>query len=163
MNQATAVNYLKKGIRNGGIIGGLTGAAGGAILGAVAPNKERERTTKEKIIGSALGAGAFGLAGHQMGSAVGAVRNYSKLRSGFIPSAPKPKTPAWLKGAKTRTEGHRLYQQNARKLHPDLGGSNEAMANLAKEWKSYEPHLKKMAMLFAFADEIANIAKANFY
>lgn len=160
VNPGAAVNYLKKGMRTGGLIGGGAGIIGGATLGWSAKNKHKERTTKEKVIGAAMGAGAFGLFGHQVGSLTGGVKNYSRLKGGFIPPAPKPKMPDWLKGAKTRTEGHKLYQQNARKLHPDLGGDNKAMANLASEWKSYEPHLKKMAMLSAFADELGKIAMA---
>lgn len=156
-----AVNYLKKGMRTGGIIGGLTGAASGAVLGSKKHNIDgTKRTGKERLVWAGLGAASFGLAGHQLGSFAGVAKNYSNLKGGFIPPAPKPKMPAWLKGAKTRTEGHNLYRQNAKKLHPDLGGSNEAMANLSNEWKSYEPHLKKIAMLFAFADEISKIAMA---
>lgn len=138
--------------RKGALIGAAALGIPGAVLGSTKKNRAtgEERTTKQRVVGGLVG----GIAGASYGSVAGAGIGYDigKAR-GFRP----PPTPDWLKGAKTKAEGRKLYHAQARKLHPDLGGSEEAIKKLNNDWAKHE-RMFKTAMLNAFADELEKIA-----
>lgn len=153
-------------IRRGASIGGVMGSGGGAILGGVAgalpskyvdPNtgQEKKKTVGQRVATGVIGAGAGGYLGYSPGRFAGAVHHAKKWGNGH---RPRPSVPAWLKGAKTKAEGRKAYHAQARKLHPDLHGGDEAsIKNLNLEWGDHEQHFKT-AMLSAFADELDKIA-----
>lgn len=157
-----AVNFVRRGARTGGIVGGLAGVAGGGALGFL-PKKHQDqsgktvdRTTGQRVLGGALSAGLLGWAGHDMGRLGGAMYNANRWIKGYRPPIPRPD---WLKGAKTKAEARRAYHAQARKVHPDLhGGDDGKFKDLSNEWEKHEPTYKT-AMLNALADELEKIAQ----
>lgn len=162
MNIDPAVQYVRRGARIGGLVGGVGGAAVGGTLGALPgvyidpdTGRQKSRTTGERIGGGIVGAGAGGYLGFSPGRLVGAIHHAKKWMKGY---RPVPKRPDWLKGAKTKAEARRAYHAQARKVHPDLhGGNDKPFKDLSIEWKEHEPHFKT-AMLNALADELQKIA-----
>ncbi len=160
------VEFARAGGRRGALLGGLGGAAVGAATFGIPkkdPRENTELTNKQRLGRAALGALSFGTVGALHGKDIGFNHRARQWNSGFRPGVgqpggmPKPATPDWLKGAKTEAEGLKLYHAQARKMHPDLGGSPDAIKNLNAEWETHEPLFKK-AMYDAFADEIEKIA-----
>lgn len=159
------IAYARAGAQRGLLYGGLGGAAlGGAMFGL--PKKDpqgSELTGKQRLGRAAVGALGFGVLGAMHGKDIGWNSRARKWNSGFRPAPgtaggiPKPATPDWLAGATTKAEGRRAWHAQARKLHPDLGGSEDAIKNLNAEWETHEP-LFKRAMYSAFADELEKIA-----
>lgn len=157
-----AVKYVRRGARIGSAIGG----GGGALLGGAAgvlpktyidptTGKEKKRTVRQKITAGVIGAGSGGYLGYSPGRLAGAVHHAKKWIKGHRPPSAMP---TWLKGAKTKAEGRRMFHAQVRKLHPDFhGGDDTSIKKLNAEWDDYEPHLKT-AMLSAFADELEKIA-----
>lgn len=156
-----ALKYVQRGARIGGAIGGGGGAVLGGIAGAL-PSKytdhagqEKKRTIGQRVSSGILGAGAGGYLGYDPGRLVGAVHHAKKWMKGYRPPSA---LPSWLKGAKTKAEGRKLYHAQARKLHPDFHGGDDAhIKRLNVEWGDHEPNFKT-AMLNAFADELEKIA-----
>lgn len=162
--------YARGGAVRGAIAGGLgLGALGAAVNGLpktqknILTGEEEKLTNKQRITRGVVGGLGFGVLGAMHGRRMGWNHRAKKWNAGFRPAAgapggmPKPKTPDWLKGAKTRSEARRAYHAQARKLHPDLGGNPEAIKNLNVEWEKHEPMFKQ-ALYDAFADELEKIA-----
>jgi hypothetical protein len=159
-----AVKFVRRGARIGGAVGGLGGAAvGGAIGGLPKTYKDFdekgkvhkfERTTKQRVAGGLLGAAAGGYIGHGPGRLVGAIHHAKKWVGGHRPESMRPD---WLKGIKTKADAKAAFRARAKKLHPDLGGSDEAFDSFKQEWNQHKDMFKE-AMLHAFADELQKIA-----
>lgn len=157
-----AVNYVRRGARVGGLIGGSGGALLGGAAGALPrmytdldTGKEKKKTVGQRAMGGAIGAGAGGYIGYSPGRLAGAVHHANKWIKGH---RPRPPLPAWLKGVKTKAEAKAAWKAEARKTHPDLhGGDGSKFDQVKTEWKAQESHFKT-AMLIAFADELEKIA-----
>lgn len=164
------VKWVHKGMRTGGLIGGVAGGAAGAVGGFLPKTykndkgKNTKKTVGQRIAKGILLGGAGAYAGRAAGMlGVGIHRAHKVINKGYHATAAKPAhAPDWLKGAKTKAEGRRAYHAQARKAHPDLGGSEEAIKKLTQEWESHEPHFKT-AMYAAFADELEKIAGLGAY
>lgn len=71
--------------------------------------------------------------------------------------------PEWLSGVTTKVEAKSRFRAQARKHHPDLGGSAERMKAVNGEWADFEKHhFDKLAYLRfrSFVDESLKIAGA---
>lgn len=158
-----AIKYVRRGARIGGAIGGGSGAVLGGAAGAL-PSKytdlntgqEKKKTVGQRVTNGVIGAGAGGYLGYSPGRLIGAIHHANKWIKGH---RPRPTSvPDWLKGAKTKAEGRKAYHAQARKMHPDLHGGDDAhIKSLNVEWGDHEQHFKT-AMLLAFADELEKIA-----
>lgn len=141
-------------VQRGGLRGGLAGAAGLGIGGALVGASGEDKTLKERVLGGlaggALGAGAGLAAGRRIGSNINKTRWLQEH-----PSAPAK--PDWLKGISDHDVAHKAYKRQARIHHPDIGGSQDAFVRLGAEWDDAKAMMKK-AMLDGFADELEKIA-----
>jgi hypothetical protein len=158
--------------RKGGVTGAIVGGLGAGILGAaanglpkrqynLASGKKEELTNKQRVTKAVVGGLSFGAVGAMHGHTIGYNHNARKWNAGMRPSAVSAsKPPDWLKGAKTKAEARKAYHAQARKHHPDLGGSPDAIKKLNQEWEAHEPLYKK-AMYVAFADELEKIASVG--
>lgn len=163
------VAYARSGAIRGSIIGGLGGGALGATIKGLPKKqtdqdtgKEKKLTNKERRNRAIKGGLVGGATGVLYGGRLGFALRAHKWNSGFRPAAgthgiPKPKTPDWLKGVESKADARRAFHAQARKLHPDLGGSEDAIKKLNQEWETHEPMFKK-AMYDAFADELEKIS-----
>ena len=151
-----ASKFVQRGGRQGAAIGGLAlGGIGAAIGSMKRPGKKND--TKSRAMRSAVGGLSFGAIGALHGHNVGGAINADRWLGGH---RPKPAMPDWLKNAKTKAEARRAYHQQARKVHPDLGGNLDATKKLNQEWAAHEK-LYKEAMYAAFSDELKKIAVAG--
>lgn len=162
------VAYARRGAIGGALAGGLgLGAIGAAASGLPktqtnwATGKKETLTKKQRISNAITGGLVSGGLGAYYGGQIGWNHRAHKWNTGFRPGASvfggKPKAPDWLKGAKTKAEGRKMFHQMARKHHPDLGGDPEVFKRISQEWETHEPFFKE-AMYAAFADEIEKIA-----
>lgn len=69
--------------------------------------------------------------------------------------------PDWLHGVKTQAEAKSRFRAEARKHHPDAGGSTARMQEINAQWAKAQKHpgFPKVAMA-AFSDELFEILKA---
>jgi len=165
-----------------GTAGALYGAGVGALAGArhespkTVPKKKRWTRRQKVVRGALIGAAAGGLYGVGQGAQV-RTKGYQQYWKGKKwqqgkkwqhRSAPgfgfrqKVKPPSWVAGVKTKEEAARRFKQQARKVHPDLGGSTEAMKNLNTEWSKFRksPDFTKLsAFMPSFFNELDFIVK----
>lgn len=66
--------------------------------------------------------------------------------------------PSWLKDAKTKAEAKSMFREQAKRTHPDRGGSDEAMKKLNDEWEKFQDSADFFKMSSAFLDELTKIA-----
>ena len=57
----------------------------------------------------------------------------------------------------SKSEAKKAYKAQARKNHPDMGGSEEKMKDVNAAWTKYKSHFTKEAALQAFCDELIRI------
>lgn len=134
------------------LIGAGVGAAGGAIAGG------KGNRLKGAIGGAAVG-GAAGYGAH-------ALRSMPKATAGASqsirpPPAPKYEPPKWTSGVTSKADAKKIYRKKAFELHPDRGGSAEAMSSLNSEWDAFQKsdHFNKLSSvrLRAFLEELRDI------
>jgi len=114
----------------GSLAGLLLGGALGAGLGAWKADKGH------RVRGAVAGGLPGMYMGESVGSLLGAIGNASRWRAGVgFHRAPPEQMPSWLRNAASQVEARSMYHQQARQAHPDMGGTNQRMSQLADEWR----------------------------
>ncbi len=102
------------------------------------------------------------LGGAAVGGAVGVYygNKITKLKSWQNHHAANT-VPSWLKGVSSKKDATSRMRTEARKHHPDRGGSHEKMVNLNTQWEQFQKSDKwsklKESMYFGFFDELGKM------
>lgn len=146
----------------GGAVGGIAGGLGGYQIGDTQEQKLENAISlglSGVILGSIIGADpAYKYRGRTWGQKGYGRKSYNYQKAPPPRSAP---TPKWAKGVKTKADAKKRYKQEARKKHPDIGGTTKDFQNLQNEWAAYRSSagFSKMSSIkyLAFVDELQKI------
>jgi len=126
-----------------------TGAALGAgVSGLNRYHYYKSRNKKPEAGGVARSAILGGISGGALGSMAHSVRHGTPASGGRRRSQnqshsgrPNPaEKPEWLRHVKTKDDAKKAYKAQARKHHPDLGGSEEKFKQVGNEWEDFQRH-----------------------
>jgi hypothetical protein len=154
-SKAVASKYLRNPMIAGGVLGGGLSAGSAAV--------EKKRKGKNY---TGRGALAAGLEGGLHGAALGGMGGAMFSQMPGAKAKVKSKVPNWGKKSKTQKEFTKSRQAQARKHHPDLGGSAKKMSDINAEADAFMQSdafrkMPKHATANAFADELRLIMEAN--
>lgn len=122
-----------------------------AILGLSEDMTIEER--QRDIALSAIFGIVFGETVHGIKKGVDA---FSKWKSGVYYNHPEIKS-SYLKNAKNYEEAKKLHRELSLKLHPDKGGSTEAMAQLNAEWELWKKSIEELPSIIEKTGKIKEV------